>query len=64
MKVSIVILNWNGKDMLRAYLPDVIAHSNMPGVEVVVADNGSTDGSVEMLERDFPETPLVILEKN
>lgn len=64
MKVSIVILNWNGKDMLRAYLPDVIAHSNMPGVEVVVADNGSTDGSVEMLERNFPETPLVILEKN
>ena len=64
MKVSVVILNWNGKDMLRAYLPDVIAHTNMPDVEVVVADNGSTDGSVEMLERDFPDTPLVILEEN
>ena len=64
MKVSVVILNWNGKEMLKAYLPDVIAHTNMPDVEVVVADNGSTDGSVEMLERVFPQTPLVILEKN
>lgn len=64
MKVSVVILNWNGKDMLKTYLPDVIRCSNLPDVEVVVADNGSTDGSVDMLEKEFPDTPLVILDKN
>ncbi len=64
MKLSVVILNWNGKEMLRKYLPGVIANSVSDDVEVVVADNGSTDGSVEMLEREFPQTPLVILDRN
>ena len=64
MKLSIVILNWNGIDMLRKYLPSVIYNSRQDGVEVVVADNGSTDGSVDMLKEEFPNTPLVILDKN
>ena len=49
-KVSVVILNWNGCDMLRQFLPSVIQHSQADGVEVCVADNGSTDSSVEMLQ--------------
>ena len=64
MKLSVVILNWNGKEMLRKFLPGVIANSVSEDVEVVVADNGSTDGSVEMLEREFTQTPLVILDRN
>ena len=64
MKLSVVILNWNGKEMLRKFLPGVIANSVSDDAEVVVADNGSTDGSVEMLEREFPQTPLVILDRN
>lgn len=48
-KVSVVILNWNAEHLLRQFLPGVIRHSVLPDergeVEVVVADNGSTDGS-------------------
>ena len=54
MKVSVVILNWNGCDMLRTFLPSVVRYSKGEGVEVCVADNGSTDASVEMLRQDFP----------
>ena len=43
MTVAVVILNWNGEAHLRAFLPSVIAHS--PGVDIVIADNGSADGS-------------------
>ena len=64
MKVAIVILNWNGKEMMREYLPSVIEHTQNEGVKVIVADNGSTDGSVAMLEKEFPDTPLVVLESN
>ena len=46
MKVSVVILNWNGCDMLRTFLPSVIRYSKSEEVEVCVADNGSTDASV------------------
>lgn len=42
-RVAVIILNWNGERYLRAYLPKVLAHS--PEAEVVVADNGSADGS-------------------
>lgn len=64
MKLAIVILNWNGKDMLREYLPTVIENSRMEGVKVIVADNGSTDGSADMMEKEFPSTPMIILDKN
>ena len=48
MKVSVVILNWNGCDMLRTFLPSVVRYSEGEGVEVCVADNGSTDTSVSL----------------
>ena len=44
-RCSVVILNWNGVDMLRRYLPTVVANTSIEGVEIVVADNGSTDDS-------------------
>ena len=62
-KVSIVILNWNGKAMMQQFLPSVVRHSR-PAAQVVVADNGSTDGSLEMLRRDFPEVQLLPLDAN
>ena len=43
--VSIVILNWNGKAYLRQFLPQLVQHTKMPGAEIVIADNGSTDDS-------------------
>ena len=63
MKVSVVILNWNGCDMLRTFLPSVVRYSKGEGVEVCVADNGSTDASVEMLRQDFPSVRVILLEQ-
>ena len=50
LKCSVVILNWNGEAMLRQYLPSVLEYTQIPDVEVVVADNGSTDGSLSFLQ--------------
>ena len=62
-KTAIVILNWNGASMMRRYLPGVLRYSKDEAV-VYVADNASTDNSVEMLRRDFPECRIIQLEKN
>ena len=62
-KVAIVILNWNGCKMLREYLPSVLQYSRDEAM-VYVADNASTDDSLEMLRREFPEVKLILLEKN
>ena len=64
MKVSVVILNWNGCDMLRTFLPSVIRYSKSEEVEVCVADNGSTDASVEMLREEFPCVRIIVLDQN
>ncbi len=62
---SVVIPNWNGKDLLEKYLPSVIeAMSGHPDNEVIVVDNGSSDGSVEFMRERFPSVKVVQLEKN
>ena len=61
--IAIVILNWNGRDMMRRFLPSVIAHSSALA-EVIVADNGSTDGSCEMLTEAFPSVRQIVLPEN
>ena len=63
-KISIVILNWNGEEMLRAFLPSVLVCSSGRDVEVCVADNGSTDASCAMLEEEFPIVRLIRLDEN
>jgi len=62
-KLAIVILNWNGAKMLREYLPSVLRYSREESV-VYVADNASTDDSLELLRQQFPEVKLILLEKN
>ena len=62
-KLAIVILNWNGEKMLRQYLPSVLQYSRDEAT-VYVADNASTDNSLELLRTQFPEVRLVVLEKN
>lgn len=49
LECSVIILNWNGEAMLRRYLPSVIQFTQIEGVEIVVADNGSNDTSLEFL---------------
>ena len=61
-KVAIVILNWNGKRLLEKYLPTVVKYS--PEYNVVVADNGSTDDSVEFVQTQFKTVQIIRLDKN
>lgn len=63
MKVAVVILNWNGKKMLGKYLPTLLQHLQ-ESVEVFVADNASTDGSVALLKEKFPSVKRILLDKN
>ena len=62
MKTAVVILNWNGLQHLQHYLPSVV--STTPDADIVVADNGSTDGSVAWLKEAMPAVQLVLLDKN
>lgn len=50
--------------MLRRFLPSVVEYSAGEGVEVCVADNASTDDSVELLRREFPAVRLILLDRN
>ena len=61
-RVAVVILNYNGAQMLRRFLPSVLEFS--PEAEVVVADNDSTDDSLEVMRREYPAVRLVCLDKN
>jgi GT2 family glycosyltransferase len=63
-EVSIVILNWNGQKHLEHFLPALLMHTTYPGAEIVVADNGSEDGSMEFLKQEYPQIRLIALEKN
>lgn len=62
-KIAIVILNWNGKEMLRRYLPTVLGYSAHEA-RVYVADNASTDGSVSFVRTEFPECRIIELDRN
>ena len=57
-KVAIVILNWNGVKHLEGFLPSV-TQSNWPNLEIVVGDNGSTDGSVAFVKGRYPSITII-----
>lgn len=61
-RIAVVILNWNGAAMMQKFLTSVIQNSEE--AEVIVADNGSTDDSVEMLKQKFSSVRLILLDKN
>lgn len=63
MKLAIVILNWNGRKMLETYLSSVMNYSR-DDATIIVADNSSTDDSVEWLREYYPEVRLIILDRN
>jgi len=62
---SIVIPNWNGRDLLEKYLPSVIrALAGNPTNEIILVDNGSTDGSAAFIREHFPQVRLLALDRN
>lgn len=63
-KTAIVILNWNGRKLLQEFLPSVTRFSALPDVEIVVADNGSTDDSIDFLTKTYPQITIVQLPEN
>jgi GT2 family glycosyltransferase len=63
-RIAIVILNWNGAKLLHQFLPSVIACSKGENVRIIVADNGSTDHSLQILQTDFPQVEILDLKQN
>lgn len=63
VSVAVVILNYNGKSYLETFLPTVMS-SSYEHVEIIVADNGSTDQSLDFMEANYPEVRLIDLQEN
>lgn len=62
-EISIVILNWNGRKFLEQFLPSVLA-SGYSNFKTIIADNGSTDDSVDFVQKNFPQVRIIRFEKN
>lgn len=60
--VTIQILNWDGKHLLEEFLPSVLIGAK--GHEILIVDNGSTDGSVEFVKSGFPQVRILELDRN
>jgi GT2 family glycosyltransferase len=61
--VYVVIPNWNGKHFLSDSL-EALREQSYPNIEIILVDNGSTDGSVEYVRAEFPEVHLITHTKN
>ncbi len=57
-KTAVVILNWNGREFLKKFLPNVIKFSK-DDAEIIVADNASSDDSIALLKSDFPDVRII-----
>jgi GT2 family glycosyltransferase len=58
MKVAVVILNWNGKNFLKKFLPSVVSY-NTSSAQLIVADNASTDDSIAFLKTNYPQINII-----
>ena len=58
--IAVVILNWNGEKLLKEFLPKVVATTGASISRIIVADNGSTDGSLAYVADAFPENVEVM----
>jgi len=63
-RIAVVILNWNGEKHLKTFLPSVVEYSSAPNIDIIVADNGSTDESIMMLKNEFNTVKIIGLDKN
>jgi GT2 family glycosyltransferase len=61
-KTAVVILNYNGEKLLQQFLPGVITHTKQ--ARIIVADNGSTDKSIELIKNQFPSVEIIQLDAN
>lgn len=63
LKTAVVILCWNGKKLLETFLPSLLQFQ-MPGTEIILADNASTDDSIAFVQANFPSVRIISLQKN
>ena len=56
--VAVVILNWNGIELLKTFLPEVVK-SNYPNLQVILGDNASTDDSLAYVRETFPQVRII-----
>jgi len=63
-EIAVVILNWNTRHQLEVFLPNIIRHTQDTGIEIVVADNGSHDDSVDFMKEHYPGVRLIEFDKN
>ncbi len=61
--VSVIVVNWNGKNLLFACLQS-LQRQTFKDFEIIVVDNGSTDGSIELIQNHFPEAQVIALNTN
>lgn len=62
--IAVIILNWNGAELLKQFLPSVVKYNSDDIADVVVADNGSTDNSLEILANEFPSVKVLSFSEN
>lgn len=63
-KLGVMILNWNGEELLKKFLPSAVEYTKGPEVDLIVVDNGSTDGSVSWVKENYPEVRIIEFKKN
>ena len=63
-KAAVVILNWNGQKLLERFLPALLIHTPADWAEIIIADNGSTDGSESFLITRYPQIRRIVFDKN
>ncbi len=64
MDLSVIIVNWNVRELLRRCLASIEAHRGDLSLEVIVVDNASSDNSVSMVEQEFPQVHLIASQEN
>ena len=64
VKTSYIIITWNGRELLRDLLQSMRHQLGRPDIEVIIADNGSTDGTVEWLASTYPAVRVIALAEN
>jgi len=59
---AVIVLNFNGVNYLKNFLPDLVQHTS--DAEIIIADNGSTDGSVDFIETNYPQLNIIRFNEN
>ena len=64
LKIAVVILNWNGQQLLQQFLPSILEHSKVENCTIYIADNASTDDSIAIVKSKFPTVKIIQNIKN